>query len=177
MSIQPQAQLGDDSLTIVQEAGNNAIRLHDEPVYNPALVALIRHIYGMPYKEDEVKDDPAFDVLVYIMADKYEVPTLRDVIMRRHLYYKSDSDGGTFCEAIQLVFDHTFADTRLYTRYLQFCVQHHEVLSDEECFRNLMKDAPEILYKIWREGWELKNLRRNRMAVGLGTARNPYGIE
>lgn len=137
----------------------------------------------MAYKEDEAKVDFAFDVLVYIMADKYGVQTLCHAIAQRPLTYIAVCNvESTLYKAVELVFAHTFANSQLFDLYLSFCVANEGRLSINKRFRSLVKEAPEILADVWLKATEDSTdddvqMIEETLIIPLGTVENPYGID
>ncbi|THX80633.1 hypothetical protein D6D04_04491, partial [Aureobasidium pullulans] len=62
------------------EAKKKVVELHDD-VISGAMMAMLKHLYGMTYHEQEYpgsgKDLPEFHLDVFILGDKYDVPSLR----------------------------------------------------------------------------------------------------
>ncbi|TIA10734.1 hypothetical protein D6C81_08190 [Aureobasidium pullulans] len=63
-----------------QDAKKKVVELHDD-VISGAMMAMLKHLYGMTYHEQEYpgsgRDLPEFHLDVFILGDKYDVPSLR----------------------------------------------------------------------------------------------------
>ncbi|KAH0349641.1 hypothetical protein KCU83_g5408, partial [Aureobasidium melanogenum] len=64
----------------VLEANKKVIELHDD-ASSDAIMAMLRHLYGLRYLEQELELDerriPGFHLTVFMLGDKYDIKTLR----------------------------------------------------------------------------------------------------
>lgn len=120
-----------------------------------AIRAMIRHIYGLPYgntikekSEDDnasasVKADLIFLVHLFIAADKYDVPSLRPLVVEEfedlmHTNWKGDQ----FIPSMQMLCGPSaghLADNSLQVAAASFCADHLDRLLKHDSFAAMIR--------------------------------------
>lgn len=119
---------------------------------------MIRHIYGLSYRESQngTANDLLLELAVFTVADKYDVPTLRsevkdafDLLVRRHV--RTDE----FVQTVQSVWadDYHCGDLSM-----KETIMGH-------CFRNLGDLIKVPLFKDWLSGLSPFSLRLAELEV------------
>jgi hypothetical protein len=103
---------------------------------------MLRHIYDMPFNDQEsaltsnVKQmDIGFHISTFLVADEYDVPTLRDeVIHGFERVMLMAWDQPQFFSVIMDLCRLVSADCRLRELAVAFCVKHASLLFEESCW-------------------------------------------
>ncbi|KAK5741665.1 hypothetical protein LTR17_003871 [Elasticomyces elasticus] len=149
-----------------KEAEQNKIKLEDD--MPDVLAALLHYLYhtALPTAAPGItKAQSNFMVWVYAIADKYDVPGLRDLATARFAEIlvadenASNIDG--FVAGIRAVQGHT-ADIRLWDIVDREIMSNLEWLADNDQFFELLKEMPELNKVL------LKNSARNKVLSNNG---------
>lgn len=95
-----------------QVASNGEVCLDDDDDDPEAILAIIRHIYGFPYDCSydagppplAILTDLMFHINVFAAADKYDVPSLRMIVVEKFaqlMTHKWSASREEFCAAVQ----------------------------------------------------------------------------
>ncbi|KEQ61160.1 uncharacterized protein M437DRAFT_26213, partial [Aureobasidium melanogenum CBS 110374] len=136
-------------------ASSNEVDLGDDE--DPeAILAMIRHIYDLPYDmmiEGNTVDDSApystnedllFHINVYAVADKYDVPSLRPIVVKKfedlmEITWESDD----FVARIQKLTGPSMghiADPSVQAAAAAFCAKHLHKLAKQDNFVEMIQD-------------------------------------
>lgn len=140
------------SLTPHQSSTNPEIDLGDED--DPNLIrAMLRHLYDLPYEYQYDEDVPAptsqmlsedplnFYLEMFTLADKYDIPSLRDGAVEKFDCILRDAMGDKrFASTIQRLFSCMYADRRLQDVTLQFMAENFSaILQESQGFREMLE--------------------------------------
>lgn len=166
-------------LTILKEANKKVVGLHDDDASSEAIMAMLRHLYGLRYEDQEIDVEgwhfPGLHLAVFTLGYKYDIESLRyEAAERFEDYLEGEIAEGTFYEetihAIQKLLGpdvHQLADQSLATSTRTFVLKHYDTLFENDHFRNLMASgtmldiglAHEFLNKIHKKQIEKKRRR------------------
>lgn len=138
-----------------QVASSNEVDLGDDEDAE-AIRAMIRHIYDLPYDnmlEENTVDDSAaystnedllFHINVYAVADKYDVPSLRPIVVKKfedlmEITWESDD----FTTSIQKLTGSSMghvADPSLQAAAAAFCAKHLHKLAKQNDFVEMIQE-------------------------------------
>lgn len=142
-------------LIIIQVASSGEICLDDEDDNPKAILAMVRHIYGFPYDNlygsglplPPLIKDLMFHVNVFAAADKYDVPSLRALVIHKFtplMEQRYSSSQKELCTVIQRLCGPAaanFADTSLQKSAASFCSEHIRDLIKLDAFVSMLEEG------------------------------------
>lgn len=148
----------DRSITIVvlngsQVASSESISLRDDDDDPKAIYAMIRHLYDLPYDQSTIlfpnslNTDLMFHVNVFEAADKYDVPSLRALVvdkipgLMKQTWLTNQEE---FCKAIRRLCAPdavVFADKSLQASAASFCSTYISTLIKNDRFVQMLEEG------------------------------------
>ncbi|KAG9652277.1 hypothetical protein KCU64_g8417, partial [Aureobasidium melanogenum] len=132
-------------------ASSDEICLDDEDDDPKAIRAMIRHIYDLFYEQDLFTSqfilDLMFHVNVFAAADKYDVPSLRAVVVHKFpqlMNQRWSTSQTEFCKVIQRLCGPNaanFADESLQASAASFCSEHIMDLIKLDPFVSMLEEG------------------------------------
>lgn len=113
-------------------------------------MAMFRFLYGLSYKgeEKEWNDEKSLapHASVYVVAEKYQVPELRDASVDSMLsILLGDGVKGDLSSALRIIFEGTTStNTEARTLMVKYCVDQLPSLKKDQHFMTLLADVAEL---------------------------------
>ncbi|KAI4731272.1 hypothetical protein E4T49_00901 [Aureobasidium sp. EXF-10728] len=132
------------------EANQKIVELYDN-VSSDAIMAMLKHLYGMDYKDQSIHHDfrgiSQVHLEVFVLGDKYDVDSLRKQAADRFMKFLTGEaeDGSFYDETIHVIQRllgpdaPELADRSLYLRAKHFILNRYPMrLFEDETFRDLL---------------------------------------
>jgi hypothetical protein len=117
---------------------------------------MLRHIYDMPFNDQESAPPPnvkqmdiGFHIGTFLVADEYDVPTLRDAVVHgfERVMLMALNQPQFFSEINNLCRLGS-ADCRLRELAVAFCVKHANLLFEESCWVQSARDHDKLFGRL-----------------------------
>lgn len=116
------------------------------------MVAMFRAMYGLPYLIRDLKidrlanEDLVEHAQVYVVAEKYQVPALKDAVKKNLKYILAVNGGKThLIEALRIMFTEIGDEKdKVRDMLVSHCARKFSTLSKDESFKALLVELPEI---------------------------------